>query len=361
MNRTTPLRQALALTLAAGSGLAAAQSNVMLAGVVDAALRHTSTAAGSANSLASGSNSTSRLQFTGTEDLGGGMYSGFWLEGTLSLDTGGTGTGLQFDRRSTVHLGSRNWGEFRLGREWTPVFYGFVFADPFIAVGVGSSANFLSTVAATTYSRAFGLGSANTTLSRSSNSIQYWLPPGLGGFYGQVMNSWGENANAANAFRYRAARLGWRNASVDVAAYGGSTRIDATGQDIRQAGLFGAYRFDGGMRLSASVTESRYLSSEHVHWVLGLSVPVRQFVVKASYNLLNQSGTNAAGASIAGNDATMAALGLEHHLSKRTALYGNAARLDNKGAAAFVVPGAAVVVPGGSGSTGYEVGLRHNF
>jgi predicted porin len=83
-------------------------------------------------------------------------------------------------------------GEFRLGRDWTPVYYGFVFGDPWVATGVGSGSNFLNASASTTYQRAFGSAVNPTTLSRSSNAFEYWLPPSLGGIYGNVMYSLGQ-------------------------------------------------------------------------------------------------------------------------------------------------------------------------
>src|SRR5690349_10846341 len=82
--------------------------------------------------VGNGGLSTSRLGFRGTEDLGGGMYAGFWLEASLNPDTGTGRTtntnnqvsgggianagsaGIVFDRNSYVSLGG-HWGEVRLG------------------------------------------------------------------------------------------------------------------------------------------------------------------------------------------------------------------------------------------------------
>jgi predicted porin len=55
--------------------------------------------------------------------------------------------------------------------------------------------------------------------------------------------------------------------------------------------------------------------------------------------------------------------------SKRTAVYAHAARIDNKGAAIFAIPGGPAVSAtptaanffGGQKSTAYEVGVRHDF
>jgi predicted porin len=58
-----------------------------------------------------------------------------------------------------------------------------------------------------------------------------------------------------------------------------------------------------------------------------------------------------------------------YSFSKRTAVYAHAARVSNRGAASFAVPGGGAVsgnpaAPnyfGGQTSTGFELGLRHDF
>jgi len=62
------------------------------------------------------------------------------------------------------------------------------------------------------------------------------------------------------------------------------------------------------------------------------------------------------------NDAKQLTVGYLHNLSKRTAVYGNAGRLKNSGAANYVQSGGpAVGSLTGFSSTGVEVGLRHHF
>lgn len=354
--------------LAALAGPASAQSSgVVLEGVVDAAARLTHNSLGTLKSLASGNNSTSRLVFRGSEDLGDGLKAGFWLESSLFTDTGTSGglavtpTNQFFDRTAIVKLGAPRWGEVRLGREWTPVFLGWVYSDPFIAVGVGNAANFFSSSASTVLNRAFGSAAFPSTISRSSNAIQYFLPGELGGVYGQAMVASGEGSNAQGSFRYTSGKLGWRNTAFDASVYYGATRIDAANTDLKQTGAYAAYNF-GFMRLAASVTESKFLSSKQLNTIVGLSVPIGAHLLRASYNRADQRGSNAAGASIDANDASMFALGYQYSLSKRTALYAQAAHIDNKGAANFAVPGGppGAIAPG-SNSSGYEAGVRHSF
>lgn len=217
--------------LATAAGVAVAQSTETVSGVVDLAARHTRNSTGSISSLASGANSTSRLVFSGTEDLGGGDLAGFWLEGLMQADTGVAGTGPQFwDRRATVSL-IGPFGEVRMGRDWTRVYMGFVFGDPFVNVGVDSASNFLNASVATTYQRAFGSALSPTTLSRSSNAIEYFLLARLGRLYGQAMVAAGEGGNAAGNFKYTA---GWAtrpalSMPMCTPARPGSARPSATG------------------------------------------------------------------------------------------------------------------------------------
>ena len=93
--------------------------------------------------LGEGGMSSSRLGFRGVEDLGGGLKASFWLEGALGPDTGLGGASFgnssrttnayAFERRSTLSL-SNQWGEVRLGRDYTPTNKWIVFGHHFAAI-----------------------------------------------------------------------------------------------------------------------------------------------------------------------------------------------------------------------------------
>lgn len=117
-----------------------------LYGVVDTGYRSVSAGDNKFSGMANGSNASNRLGFKGTEDLGGGMKANFVMEGDLAPNDG-TNAGFKFLRQSTASL-SGNFGEVRLGRDYTPAFRVFGIVDPFGTVGVGSAGNILwSTVA----------------------------------------------------------------------------------------------------------------------------------------------------------------------------------------------------------------------
>ena len=107
-------------------GTAAAQSNVNVYGLVDmnvGVISDAATNGGNTVRVNSGGMNTSRLGFTGSEDLGGGLKALFQLEMGIAADTGVADTPL-FKRQATVGLEGR-WGTLLLGRAFTTV-YDFV-------------------------------------------------------------------------------------------------------------------------------------------------------------------------------------------------------------------------------------------
>jgi len=121
---------ALAVLAAASAG-AYAQSSVTLFGIIDEAGRYVKNGDLKIKSLASGGINTSRLGVRGTEDLGGGLKAGFWLETGLNADSGTQSDSTRFwNRRTTVSL-LGNFGEVRLGRDFTPTYTGYSDYDVF--------------------------------------------------------------------------------------------------------------------------------------------------------------------------------------------------------------------------------------
>ena len=359
---------------AAGLALACvsvmAQSTVTLSGTLDAGVRRVRNGSvGSLTSEVSGANSTSKLVLRGTEDLGGGLSAGFFLDSTIGADTGSAG-GLQFwDRRSTVSLASAKLGELRLGRDWVPTHLAWSAFDPFSTLGVASANTFRSFTASRALGQAFGSApesqAANPTL-RVSNAIEYFLPPGLGGFYGTAIVTKGENGTTAAGFtKGDGFRAGWTGGGFHAAVAQFSTRNAAAGQRFQDqvAGL--AYEFSGH-RVSVAQRRWRFGADRTVSTQLGAVIAVGAGQVKLTYVQADQSGATAA---LNGNDARLVGAGYVHHLSKRTALYVHAARVDNRGAAVFTIPGGPAVSAspaaanwfGGKASTAFESGIRHDF
>lgn len=321
------------------AGVASAQSSVTLFGIVDLNGRSIKNGSTTQKQQVSNSLNSNRLGFRGTEDLGGGMFAGFWLEGAMNNDSGegtATGGGQNWQRRSTVSLGGR-FGEIRLGRDYTPSFWNTTVFDPFGTNGVGSFLNTAGTGAITTA----------TTYVRANNSFGYFLPGNLGGLYGQVQTSLGEGVDAN---KQTSVRIGWAGGPINIAVSTGKTDLATEYTHNNIAGSWNA----GFANFMAQYDTQEAGAAERVMYLFGVVVPVGQHELKFSY--VNSKGDG----PLNGVDADQFALGYIYNLSKRTALHGHYAQIKNKGGAAFVVgagPGNAT----NDKSTGYEVGLRHSF
>ena len=363
----------------AGSGAAHAQSSVTMFGVMDLGIQYTKGAGnGSVKALSNGGLSTSRIGFRGTEDLGGGLRAGFWLEGSLNPDTGtgrpsnsnnqtsgaGTAGPITFDRMSFVSLSSDTLGEVRLGHDFIPTHYNSIYFDPFNANGVARAGNL-------TFA-SVGTGPLPTTIT-GSNTVSYWLPPNIGGFYGMAMVGTGENdSTAANRDdgNFAGVRLGFASGAFDIAAavtrshfnstatIGNYTHANIGGSwDAGFAKFFALYNM---VRVKIVAGTVRKNTAE-----IGVHIPAFEVGrIRISYAYLDdrsdESLRNANGMPRNRDDARQFGIGYVHNLSKRTALYGTYARLMNSGQARYVVSGG--VAPGaGQRSTGWEFGVRHLF
>ena len=359
-------RTALALTaVCAAASTFAQSSSVTLYGVVDLNVTHIRGNGSGARTLVDSNGlDQPRLGFKSREDLGDGLFAEVVLESTLFPDQGtGAGSntnnqpggaiaagGLTFSRRATVSLVTP-WGELRLGRDYAPTFSNQARFDPFIASGISQALNLT-------------LGPAGVVGVRVSNALFYLLPANAGGFYGAMGVAWGENAaNATDAAgrsirrdgRYWGARLGWGGGPFDVAAAVG--QVDYAAGDIQIANI-GAW-YDLGvakpMLLVNQVKVSSVSPNTSRTVLAGVQVPVGvgQFRFSAG-RVTPSNGTGA---------ATQLAAGYVHHLSKRTALYGNAARLSNGRNTRFglTVQSSGVPITPDATLSGVQLGIRHFF
>ena len=342
----------LALAVLGGfAGLASAQSSVTLSGTLDAGVRYTKND-GRDRFLSmenSGLNS-SQLVFSGREDLGGGGWAGFVLNSQLIQSQGNAGLGGKFfNRRETVSLGG-NWGEIRLGRDYTPTFWNNTIYDAFGTLGVGDSSNVLQM--------------ATGTFVRADNSVGYFLPGNLGGFYGQVMAASSERA-LQNPGRYLGARFGYGAGPFDVAFAYGTQRLDLTpgAPSQKTMNIGGAYNFGVAKLMGYYVRDTLSFTGvdrTENRYSLSVVVPVGAGVINAGYDhsKFDNTGTS--------TSLKKFALGYVYNLSKRTAVYSAVARLSNDDPTSVGIGGntggnAALPPSAGGKSTAIEFGLRHFF
>lgn len=384
----------IALAAMAASGVVFAQSSVTLFGVVDLGYERVKTESGTVSGLSPSANSSSRIGFRGVEDLGGGMSASFWLEAAIAPQSGlsSSGTninnqantvaagGLTFNRRSTVSL-SGGFGELRLGRDYVPSFWNYAIFDPFGANSVGAIMPLYT-------------GLASPTFVRASNSVGYFLPGNLGGFYGQAMYAFGNRSSAevtarpaaygggsvdtSSNGRYVGLRVGYGQGPFNTAiAYARTTYEPGTlttslmGVSGFTAGNFtdlnwgGSYTFGS---IKAMATYSRQKLADVVlpgetattkGWSIGADWGVGAGDVLLSYSRVTLDDAK----------ASKWALGYVHNLSKRTAVYGYYSHVSNSGGSALTAAsyssGSLGAVAGAAnvdgGSSGINLGLRHAF
>jgi len=374
----------IALAVLAAAGAASAQSSVTLFGVVDVTLAYGKGEFSDKTSLSNNGYNSSRLGFRGTEDLGGGMSASFWLEAGISPDDGTgaassannqpiastvaavrSGTqGLTFNRRSTVSLAG-GWGEMRLGRDYTPQFWNLTTFDPFGTNGVGQTLTTFGTAAATALSPAFSTGLTGGTIptdtvgTRASNSIGYFLPGNLGGFYGQAMYYMGENATGTAAEddgTGAGARFGWASGPFNVAVAGSKTNFAIGDVETWNAG--GSWNF-GFATVMGQYNESKLKSAGNpkaTGYLVGGLIPVGAGEIRLAYSTLKIET-----ATLGEPEVEKASIGYVHNLSKRTAVYTTYAFVKNKGGATFALNGASNGTILNGDSQGLDIGLRHSF
>jgi predicted porin len=316
-------------------------------------------------------NTSSALGFRGVEDMGGGMYAGFWLEAALLNVTGlsyGPGGAVAFLRRSYLSVAGP-FGQLRLGRDYTPTFWNHTVFDPFGTLGAGAGSN-VSQGGGTN-----GAGGDNpVTAARSNNGLSYlW---GMGpnasshigtGLYVFATYAFAENVSGAwAANRYLGARVGYAAGPINVAIAASRSNsagtTAATQFKYKNWNIGGSYDF-GMAKLMAKygVNDSDLAGTKHTFWSIGATVPVGAGYIPVSFGQMKLD--NAAGAK-----GRQFAVGYVHNLSKRTALYGTYSHITNKNGGNWTFQGgngssagfAGTAAAAGNGN-GFDIGVKHSF
>jgi predicted porin len=351
------------------AGVASAQSSVTVYGIVDLSLNDIKNGNAHTQSMQSNQLNSNRLGFRGIEDLGGGLKAGFWLEAAMSNENGsvGGGNGIPapsngssiFNRRSTVSLYSP-WGEIRAGRDYDATLWNLVYDDVNGGNGLGQGFSLIPV-----------LGSGNQALLRVNGTVEYLLPPTIGGLYGQAQVSAPTN-NASNGNpsqtgqKYYGGRIGYAAGPIDVNAAYGETKLasfnnNPLGDTFKVWNAGGSWNF-GVVKLYGLYNEVKFQSFKADTYELSLSVPLGLGEFRAVYGHVDQKGSQGA-VNLNPNDASLYSVEYVYNVSKRTALYTTFGQIKNKGGATFVVlttaPSDAAVA--GGKSTGYNLGIRHTF
>lgn len=350
--------KSIPLVLAFAAGAAGAQTSLTLFGVADVAVRSASTdGVGRNTSVVSGSYSSARFGFRGVEDLGGGLSASFWLESFLSADSGAV-TPPGFQRRSTVSLASRDWGELRMGRDYTPTHSSWARYDPFGYVGIGAVQLLILSATGNT-PVTFAFGSSPNTVQRVSNGVQYLLPRNSWGIEGGIVRAFREGGATANdQHQAYGGRIGMTRGPVSVSLAQMRTHNTTTIGNFKDTALAGSFDAKFAV-ISAGVRRLDYLTASQDNYLLAARVPLGVHELKASWNRADFDGAVRT-TSIDNDRADQFAVGYVYHLSKRSRVYSTYSTIKNKGNSRFVVPGSP---PGlaGARSKGLEIGVNHEF
>ena len=373
------------------SGAAFAQSNVQLYGIIDLGVTHftglkpaSGTGTVSSTGLSSGVQSGSRIGVKGTEDLGGGLKAFFTAEtgfcaagtnqDTYTVGAAGTPgapgsqtfcTGGGFMQRQAFAGLAGSFGSLSLGRQYTPIFMNEANMDPFGFGLTGDIAN-LSLV-------------GRYGLYRANQSVAY-VTPDMSGFKGTVAYSFAPGnpgtvptASGAGSNVSRGISLNGQYGNGPITAglnYSQITNLylnPTTGvNDGKLKGwqLYGAYDF-GVAKVSGVYEDAKqdYYSGDQKFWMLGATVPVGPGAILVSYSQLKNSLVPQGSTAPAAGTAKQYAIGYTYSLSKRTNLYTSYAHISNDVGTAFAVGSSTDSFAGvaGQGSSGFALGIRHQF
>jgi len=346
--------------LGAFAGVASAQSSVTLYGTVDLNGRYVKADGRDRRlSLAQDGINSSQLGFRGVEDLGGGLKAGFNLLAGVNADTGTTNVATTpnsttlnqskfFNRRSTVSLFS-NMGELRLGRDYTPTFWNQTIFDAFGTNGLGSSLNVRQAYSGT----------------RQDNTVGYFLPSNLGGFYGQAMVGASEGGSSLDKpARYYGGRIGFAAGPFDISGayaeekFALSSGLVPSGDKQKTWNVGGSWDF-GFMKLMGYYDNEKLPNNKEDMYSVSVVVPFGQAEVHAGYDRSKRKQDTTAGSNSTSVEQFKATL--QYNVSKRTALYTTGSLLRNKDATALTLPGAQGATTAGDDSKGFEIGVRHFF
>jgi predicted porin len=243
---------------------AAAQTNVTLYGVLDAAVESADQGGtiGRHTNVQSGNQSGSRFGFRGAEDLGNGVKAIFNLEAGVAADTGAQDNAGLFQRRAVVGL-EGVFGTLTLGREYSPLAAIAGATDEF---GEGFYGNNLSSFSATRATR------------RLSNSINFKSASFGGGIDVMAAYSAGEHTAAGQA---SGNLIAWGAEFKQGGLYVGGayqTHKAAVAGDTKEYGLGAGYTFAelGGLEFKGNYVAVDPIGASNTfkQYNLGMGYPV---------------------------------------------------------------------------------------
>ncbi|HXH01750.1 MAG TPA: porin [Candidatus Competibacteraceae bacterium] len=324
-------KSAFALGIAIALGMSAAQADTTLYGSVRLSVNYFDPSYDMAPGFAEPEeiwdvvNNASRLGVRGTEDLGGGLKAVYRYEFGVDASDSGNFTG----RLAYVGL-QGGWGEFTIGRQWTPFYNALALNDEFNGR--------LSGVAY----YASGIGGT----VRLGNQLIY-SSPDFGGFKGQlglVVDGSDPDNEDVDLVQVGANYI---NAGLTLGA--GYSDNQATDQSVW--GLYAGYQFAG------FYVAGTYLSNDDTE--------VDAYDILARYTFGNNivRATWGRADPDQGEEADTWIVGFQHNLSKRTRVWVEYGNTEDPGllGAAPVITDNNQVVGTFDDANNLSIGIRHDF
>jgi predicted porin len=367
------------------AGAAQAQSSVTVYGIIDAGYIGTNTRVGNAKTQSSnfgqGGETTNRLGFRGTEDLGGGTSAFFTVEMQLypqdaSL-TGNNSTQNVVNRQSFVGLAQKGIGRAAFGTQYTPIHLAVGATDPgqqnnvtgSVIYSTSSNGSETQTASYTvrqnnavtatsdkiggfTVSGLYSMNNKDTTMSTAGSTTQ-----------GNTnVSAWGLSANYAwkklfAVVAYQSLKNENPSGVVNVAATSGT---NDNGSNVTDNQMYAAATYDFGIlkayanyinrKSTSNLNSNEYLKRS------GQQVGVRGYATKTieGWAAIGNGRYDAYGSTTPTANFTAWQLGSNYWLSKRTnlyAIYGQQQTSSTSGN--FSGAGAAI--------SQYAIGARHTF
>lgn len=352
------------------STAASAQSSVTLSGRIDAGfayLNQVQTAPGvtaSRFAMESGDWGVGMLNFSGTEDLGGGMKTIFFLSDSLKATTGVAGAQ---DRKSWVGLSDDNYGTIKFGRDLF-ISNGIALFDPYLQEEFSAASLVRNRNGEQTNNNVTYLSPSYRGLDFAA---QYSLGGEAGNWNGTTFGSYGRSDGV---------QLTYRAGNVDVRAIYDELR-DANGQLSNVMAYSREFIVGGNLRAGKFTFQGAFtrmdapdtlpgLAKTASHYWLGTNFQASpELVLTAGAYYINVGGGSGDATHDAHGNATMYEVASTYYLSKSTFLYTNLAYVRNSSNATFSLepnnPGlnnsnSDNPLPGRA-QTGAYFGINHSF
>jgi predicted porin len=350
--------------LAMVAGTAQAQSSVTISGRIDQSVGSykTDAANSGASKVTSNIYATSRITFAGTEDLGGGLKAGFFLETGITPDDGKASNATLFDRESNIFVSDAKLGELRVGKITTHYTDSDVFVNATTShvagmnqALVGSAVTGSSTVSSGVYTKAKVESAAGDS---ANNTIQY-TSPSFAGATVQVFRSESTDSEATGATLGTVEGFAVRYTNGKFKATVGQASTRTAGADKVEKGTsmgasydFGVVRV-GAIRAVRDNTDQR-ANDKGTADVFSVAYPVNTKVtlVGAYHNYKNDESST--------YDGKATVVGATYDFSKRTAAYVTYAKTKNESAGNYSITGMTGTAAGADEKL-TSVGIKHFF